>query len=133
MLKFLKSIRAKHTLDKVMKNSEKVEVPEEIEELAESIGGGYWNYRWFQLTYKDKYGTETWYEMRETYYDKNDEVFAWSSNCSTFTIQSVEEARELENYAEEAMHKPILKIVKTKEGNEKVVELKKTLLDIKEK
>ncbi len=133
MLKFLKSIRAKHTLDKIMKNSEKVEVPEEIEELAESIGGGYWNYRWFQLTYKDKYGTETWYEMRETYYDKNDEVFAWSSNCSTFTIQSVEEARELENYAEEAMHKPILKIVKTKEGNEKVVELKKTLLDIKEK
>ena len=59
MLKFLKSIRAKHTLDKIMKNSEKVEVPEEIEELAESIGGGYWNYRWFQLTYKDKYGTET--------------------------------------------------------------------------
>ena len=133
MLKFLKHLKAERYLNHLMEESKKYDIPPEIEELSESLSGGYWNYRIMQLEYKDKYGKEKWYELREVYYDGEDKVWAWSSNPETFSVQSIEDVKELKEKILLAMVKPILAIKKDKEGNEYVVELKKTIYDIKEK
>lgn len=65
------------------------DIPEEIEEFAEFITGGYWNYRFIKIvvpydelddnlnkTGKTKY--ETHYELHEVYYDRTDKIWSWS-------------------------------------------------------
>lgn len=120
-----------------MEESKGKEVPSEIEELAESLGEGYWNYRILQLEYKDKIGKhkyhEIWYEMREVYYNKDDEPWAWSAIPETFSITSIEDAKHLKEQVALAMIKPILAVRKNKDGEEYLVELKKTIYDIKER
>ena len=137
MLNLLKRWKSKRYLNHLEEESKKYEVPPEIEELAESLGGGYWNYRILQIEYKDKVGRhkyhEKWYEMREVYYKGNDEIWAWSATPETFSIESIEGAKYLKEQVALAMSKPILAIKKDKEGEEYLVELKKTIYDIKEK
>lgn len=137
MLKLLKKWKSKKYLNHLMEKSKDYEIPPEIEELAESLEGGYWNYRILQMEYKDKIGKhkyhEKWYEMREVYYKENDEPWAWSAEPETFSIQSIEDAKFLKQKAAEAMIKPILAIKKDKDGEEYLVELNKTIYDIKEK
>ena len=137
MLNFLKRWKAKRYMNHLMEESEGYEIPPEIEELAESLSGGYWNYRIMQIEYNDKIGKhkyhEKWYEMREVYYKENDEIWAWSSNSEIFSIESIEDAKRLKEQTALAMAKPILAIKKDKEGNEYIIELDKTIYDIKEK
>ena len=137
MFNLLKHLKAKRYLNHLMEESKGKEVPPEIEELAESLSGGYWNYRILQLEYKDKIGKhryhEKWYEMREVYYNKDDEPWAWSASPETFSITSIEDAKFLKQKAAEAMIKPILAVRTDKDGEEYLVELKKTIYDIKER
>lgn len=135
MFNLLKRLKSERYLNHLIKESEGKEVPPEIEELAESLGGGYWNYRILQIEYKDKIGKhkyhEKWYEMREVYYNKDDEPWAWSANPETFSITSIEDVKRLKEQTALAMMKPILAIKKDKDGEEYLVELKKTIYDIK--
>lgn len=137
MFNLLKHLKAKRYLNHLEEESKKYEVPPEIEELAESLGGGYWNYRILQLEYKDKIGKhkyhEKWYEMREVYYNKDDEPWAWSATPETFSITSIEDAKFLKQKVAEAMIKPILAVRIDENGEEYLVELKKTIYDIKER
>ena len=137
MFNLLKHWKAKRYLNHLMEESKGKEVPPEIEELAESLGEGYWNYRILQLEYKDKIDKhkyhEIWYEMREVYYNKDDEPWAWSASPETFSITSIEDAKHLKEQVALAMIKPILAVRKNKDGEEYLVELKKTIYDIKER
>lgn len=137
MFNLLKHWKTKRYLNHLEEESKKYEVPLEIEELAESLGGGYWNYRILQLEYKDKIGKhkyhEIWYEMREVYYNKDDEPWAWSATPETFSITSIEDAKFLKQKVAEAMIKPILAVRMDEDGEEYLVELKKTIYDIKER
>ena len=133
MLKLFKKWKKEKFLNHLEEESKKYEVPPEIEELAESLGGGYWNYRIMQLEYKDKYGREKWYEMREVYYDGENNIWAWSASPETFSVESIDDIKHLKEQTALAMIKPILAIKKDKEGKEYVEELTKTIYDIKEK
>ena len=137
MLNLLKRWKTDRFLNHLEEESKKYEIPPEIEKLAEDIGEGYWNYRILQIEYKDKVGKhkyhEKWYEMREVYYNKDDKPWAWSSNPETFSVSSIEDIKYLKEQTALAMIKPILVIKKDKDGEEYLVELKKTIYDIKEK
>ena len=137
MFNLLKHLKAKRYLNHLEEESKGKEVPPEIEELAESLDGGYWNYRILQIEYKDKIGKhkyhEKWYEMREVYYNKDDEPWAWSATPETFSITSIEDAKHLKEQVALAMIKPILAVRIDENGEEYLVELKKTIYDIKER
>ena len=96
-------------------------------ELSNQLASVYWNYRWFEFSYQG----EKYYEMREVYYDINDNITSWAGTCNTFHIESVQDARDLEKQAKEAMAKPLLAIV-NKNNKRVVVELDRTLLDTEE-
>ena len=87
----------------------------------------YWNYRWFEFSCED----DKYFEMREVYYNKFDKIVAWAGTCNTFYIESVQDARDLEKQAKEAMTKPLLTII-NKNNKKVVIELDKTLLDTEE-
>ena len=61
-------------LDELIEKSKDYEIPEEIEELAESIGGGWWNYRFLEIVQ----GSTKFYELHEVYYDGDGKPWAWS-------------------------------------------------------
>ena len=83
---------------------------EEIEEFAETIGGGCWNTRIIEHTEnKEKY-----YAIHEVYYDKNDKPWAWSEEPINLVFEDKESFGEILRQCVEASEKPILKI---KNGN----------------
>ena len=133
MLNLFKKLKKLKFLNFYKEESKNYEALPEIKEFIDSIGEGYWNYRIMQLEYKDEYGHEKWYEMREVYYDENDNIWAWSASPKTFSVESIEDIKHLKEQVALAMIKPILAIKKNKDGNEYIKELKRTIYDIRRK
>ena len=133
MLNLFKKLKKLKFLDSYKEESKNYEALPETKEFTDSIGEGYWNYRIMQLEYKDEYGHEKWYEMREVYYDENDNIWAWSAGPKTFSVESIEDIKHLKEQVALAMIKPILAIKKNKDGNEYIKELKRTIYDIRRK
>ena len=133
MLNLFKKLKKLKFLNFYKEESKNYEALPEIKEFIDSIGEGYWNYRIMQLEYKDEYGHEKWYEMREVYYDENDNIWAWSAGPKTFSVESIEDIKHLKEQVALAMIKPILAIKKNKDGNEYIKELKRTIYDIRRK
>lgn len=133
MLNLFKKLKKLKFLNFYKEESKNYEALPETKEFIDSIGEGYWNYRIMQLEYKDEYGHEKWYEMREVYYDENDNIWAWSASPKTFSVESIEDIKHLKEQVALAMIKPILAIKKNKDGNEYIKELKRTIYDIRRK
>ena len=133
MLNLFKKLKKLKFLNFYKEESKNYEALPEIKEFIDSIGEGYWNYRIMQLEYKDEYGHEKWYEMREVYYDENDNIWAWSAGPKTFSVESIEDIKHLKEQVALAMIKPILAIKKNKDGNEYIKELKRTIYEIRRK
>lgn len=133
MLNLFKKLKKLKFLNFYKEESKNYEALPETKEFIDSIGEGYWNYRIMQLEYKDEYGHEKWYEMREVYYDENDNIWAWSAGPKTFSVESIEDIKHLKEQVALAMIKPILAIKKNKDGNEYIKELKRTIYDIRRK
>lgn len=133
MLNLFKKLKKLKFLDSYKEESKNYEALPETKEFIDSVGEGYWNYRIMQLEYKDEYGHEKWYEMREVYYDENDNIWAWSASPKTFSVESIEDIKHLKEQVALAMIKPILAIKKNKDGNEYIKELKRTIYDIRRK
>lgn len=133
MLNLFKKLKKLKFLNFYKEESKNYEALPETKEFTDSIGEGYWNYRIMQLEYKDEYGHEKWYEMREVYYDENDNIWAWSAGPKTFSVESIEDIKHLKEQVALAMIKPILAIKKNKDGNEYIKELKRTIYDIRRK
>ena len=95
-----------------------MEVPKEIEELAERVSGSYWNYRWFKIEYespeykdfKPTGKTEIchYYELHEVYYDNEEKPFMWSDNVINLQLEDAEELMDLFMKAMDASTKKVL-------------------------
>lgn len=95
-----------------------MDVPEEIEEMANEFSGSYWNYRWFKIEietpeYKGfkptgKMVTEHYYELHEVYYDKNEKPFMWTENTTNLQLEDAEDLMDLFMKAMDAATKKVL-------------------------
>ena len=101
------------------------DIPDEIEEFAEFIYGGYWNYRFIKIvvpydelddnlnkTGKTRY--ETYYELHEVYYDKTNKIWSWSEEPVKVTPNDGEDLLEFIRCTLDASMK---KVLTEKDGN----------------
>ena len=114
-------------LDKILEK--KYDVPEEIEELARSLSGGWWNYRliekenrWTNKSGKEYF--EKYFEIHEVYYDGNGEIWSWSENPMEIYLENFGEINPLVKQIKKAVKKPVLKLVKGSEGEELIPTMK---------
>ncbi len=103
-----------------MKKADK-EMLAEAERLAESISKGYWNYRLFEVYFKVDGVEMKELEIRETYYDGQDNIVAWSGDCACLTGDTIKDIEESTKMMLEALKKPVLKVKRDKEGNEDII------------
>lgn len=113
------------------------EIPAEIEELAEDLNGGYWNYRFVEkeYTWKDKDNKtyyEKYYELHEIYYKVDGTIWAWTENPIDLSIQSLSELNDLIKKIKKASKHKVLKLIK-EDNEDKMIYTNKKLKDIKEK
>lgn len=101
---------------------------QEIEELAKDFSGSYWNYRWLKIivsspkldenlkeTGETEY--ESYYELREVYYDNNEKPFMWTENAVRMQIDTAEDLMDFVQKALDAAMKPVLLL-----DNEEIME-----------
>lgn len=122
-------------LDKILEK--KYNVPEEIEELANDLSGGWWNYRLIEKEnrWKNKAGKEyfeKYFEIHEVYYKADGEIWAWSENPMSIYFEDFKEVGQLIKQIKNATRKPVLRLVKGVDGKEELVPTMKTLKQYKE-
>lgn len=76
----------------------------------------YWNYRVLQL---NNNRNETYFEVHEVYYDKNDVPTNWAESHNVLVGDTIEELKESYEYMATAFEMPVLKVVE----NNKLVEV----------
>ena len=118
--------------------SKEYEVPAEVEELAEDLSGGYWNYRFVEKEYTwkdkdDKSYYERYYELHEIYYKADGTIWAWTENPVDLSIQSLSELKDLTKKIKTASRHTILKLIKKDNDEDEMIRTNKKLKDIKEK
>lgn len=111
-------------------------VPEEIEELAEDLGDGWWNYRFLEreVSWEDKDGktyTDTTYELHEVYYNGKGEPWGWTERPMSVVALDYEDYKDIIESIGKAGEYPIFKIIKDGE-DEKLIKTNKYIKDIKE-
>lgn len=92
---------------------------QEIEELTKDFSGSYWNYRWLKIivsipkvdenlqeTGETDY--ESYYELHEVYYDKDEKPFMWTENPSRLQIEDCEDLMEFIHKCLDAATRPVL-------------------------
>lgn len=95
------------------------EIPEEVEKFAEAISCGYWNYRYVKvmvpydelddnLNKTGKIRHETYYELHEVYYDRNDKIWSWSEEPMRVTPNDGEDLLEFIRCLLDASMKKVL-------------------------
>lgn len=95
----------------------------EMEELAKEVSGSYWNYRWLKIivstpklddnlqeTGETDY--ESYYELHEVYYDKDEKPFMWTEDCTNLLAENALDLMELVRHALDAAMKPVLLLTK---------------------
>lgn len=107
----------------------------DIEEFANEITGGWWNYRLIEKTTSwtgkdDKEYSETFYEIHEVYYDGNGQPFAWSENPMSIYFTDNKDVKIILKQIKEACKHNILRIETTKDG-ESLVSTNKKMKQIK--
>ena len=92
-----------------MENKE-YEVPAEVEEMAEELSGGYFNYRLVETVYT--YGEdiqEKYYDIYEVYYKGDGSIWAWSAEPVTLMFEDFEDATETIRHIAECCEKTVLR------------------------
>ena len=72
------------------------EIPKEIEELADELSGGWWNYRIVEKSNSwigpdGNRHLEKYYELHEVYYNGKGEIWSWTENPVGIYFESYEE------------------------------------------
>ena len=121
-------------IDKILEKG--YNVPEEIEELANDLGGGQWNYRliekeshWTNKAGKEYF--EKYFEIHEVYYKGDGEIWGWSENPMSIYFENFKEVGYLVKQIRAATRKPVLRLVKGEDGEEELVPTMKTLKEYK--
>lgn len=68
---------------------------QEAEELANSLSGSYWNYRWLKSVEDYDGEQEISYALHEVYYDKEEKPFMWTEEPVKIYCEDAEELMEL--------------------------------------
>ena len=92
-----------------MENKE-YEVPAEVEEMAEELSGGYFNYRLVETVYT--YGEdieEKFYEIYEIYYKGDGSIWAWSAEPLSLMFEDFDDAFEDIKHIMECCEKTVLR------------------------
>lgn len=115
---------------------EEYEVPEEVEEMANDLSGGWFNYRIIEKenSYEGKDGkqyTDIYYEIHEVYYNGKGEPFAWTENPISIWFEDKYDVKAIIQHIKKATKHTILKMVKDKYGDDSLVDTKKYIKDIK--
>ena len=105
-----------------MENKE-YEVPKEIEEMASSWSGGWFNYRIIEKenSYEGRDGkkyTDVYYEIHEVYYDGKGNPFAWTQNPISIWFEDRYDVKDIIQHIKKATKHTILKLIKDDEGEE---------------
>ena len=122
-------------LDKILEK--KYNECEEIEELANDLSGGWWNYRVIEKENRwtnkaDKEYFEKYFEIHEVYYKEDGEIWAWSENPMSIYLENFKEVGQLMKQIKKAIKRPVLKLVKGTDEEEELVPTMKTLKQYKE-
>lgn len=110
-------------------------MPEEIEELIEGLGESWWNYRLIEkeISWTNKAGKEyfeKYFEIHEVYYKDDGEILGWSEDPMSIYFKNFKEVGHLIKQIKAATQKPVLRLVKSKDGEE-LVSTMKTLKEYK--
>lgn len=110
-------------------------MPKEIEELIEGLGGGWWNYRLIEkeISWTNKAGKEyfeKYFGIHEVYYKDDGEILGWSEDPMSIYFKNFKEVGHLIKQIKAATQKPVLRLVKSKDGEE-LVPTMKTLKEYK--
>lgn len=133
----IKILKAKHIQlygkDIPWEEAKKRMEKEEIEELANEFSGSYWNYRWIKtivdmpeydddgnLTGKTDY--ESYYELHEVYYDKDEAPFMWTQDVSNMQVENAIDLMEFIKSALNAAKQPVLLFTEDKNKVEETEE-----------
>lgn len=112
------------------------EVPEEIEEMAEHLSGGWWNYRIIEKTntwegVDKKTYTDTYYEIHEVYYNGRAEIWGWTQNPMSLWFEDGFDAKQSIKNIKKAMKHTILKLTTKENGDETLIDTGKYIKHIK--
>ena len=93
------------------------EIPKEIEELADELSGGWWNYRIVEKSNSwigpdGNRHLERYYELHEVYYNGKGEIWSWTENPVGIYFESYEEMKQILKQYKKACKHPILKFEK---------------------
>lgn len=96
------------------------EIPEEVEELADDISGGWWNYRMIEK--KDEWTSNqtgnTYYNItfvvKEVYYRPDGSIWSWTENNMGLDFESEKDIKFLFKSLKRAAKKTVLKEVDDK-------------------
>ena len=110
-----------------MEENKEYEIPKEIEEFAESIGGGWWNYRIFEHTdywkgIDGKECSETWYDIHEVYYDGNGNIWSWTQDGMKLYFESFKDLKETIKSIKKACKHSILKVIPASDMEDETIE-----------
>lgn len=116
-------------------------IPKYIDDFAESIEGGWWNYRLIEKESKwtdknNKEHIDTYYEIHEVYYNGKGEIWSWSENPMSLYFESKYDVKECLKQIKQASKHNILKLEKhiDPEDNkeyDRLIDTKKKIKDIK--
>lgn len=87
-----------------LKGKEKIK--DFIDEISLAWRGGHWNYRVIEKSN----GYYIYYEIHEVYYDKNEEIIAWTENPVDLYFEDFRSLKLLTKRFKKAGRKTILKI-----------------------
>ena len=109
-----------------------MDVPEEIQELANAFNGSYWNTRIIKMHVDGKYDNgeeyhETYMGIFEVYYDKDNKPIAWTEDPISITFDDKDEFGDVLGHILDANDKTILEVI---DGN--IVDTGILLKDLKE-
>lgn len=118
------------------KKDKDIKIPDYIEELANDLSGGWWNYRiiekereWTNLDGKKE--IDTYYEIHEVYYKANGNIWSWSENPDTLYFETIYDVRDTLKAIKKAAKMPILKLVTDEEGDQHLEKTNKYIKNIK--
>ena len=117
-----------------LKNEDTYKVPKEVEELAEDLSGGWWNYRivekrdeWTSNQTGNKYYNIS-FVLKEVYYKADGSIWSWTEGDTALVFDNIKDVKFLFKAVKKAAKHNVLR-----EVNDKMIDTGKRMKDYTEK
>lgn len=122
-------------LKEINKNRLDKEIPDYVEELAEDLSGGWWNYRIIEKTEKieldDETYEDTFYHIHEVYYKADGSIWSWTERPVTIYFENYGDLKYVIRIIKKASNNHILKLVTDENGDNHLEETNKYIKEVK--